>query len=148
MIRYLGMVPAILVILAVMATGFVVLALNTHNLTVVIIGIIFLGGTQGAANTIFTEGALNATELPRHISSSAFSAFRFFGGAIFPLVSAPCIALWGAPGPFWASLIAAVLAVVALGVGYRVLPAAQRRPGVLLDKISARRRDYVDTPGR
>lgn len=147
MIRYLGMVPAILVILAVMATGFVVLALNTHNLTVVIIGIIFLGGTQGAANTIFTEGALNATELPRHISSSAFSAFRFFGGAIFPLVSAPCIALWGAPGPFWASLIAAVLAVVALGVGYRVLPAAQRRPGVLLDKISARRRDYVDTPG-
>ena len=148
MIRYLGMVPAILVTLTVMAAGFMVLALHTHNLTVVIIGIIVLGGLQGAANTIFTEGALNATALPRHISSSAFSAFRFFGGAIFPLISAPCIALWGGPGPFWASLIAALLAIVALGVGFRVLPQAQRRPGDLLYSIIARRRHYADEPGR
>ena len=148
MIKYLGMVPAILVTLTVMAAGFTVLALNTHSVVVVIIGIIFLGGVQGATNTIFTEGALNATQLPQHISSSAFSAFRFFGGAVFPLVSAPCLALWGAPGPFWSSLIAALLAALVLGLGYRLLPGPQRRPGVLWAKITARGRHSVETPHR
>src|SRR5699024_2318958 len=35
----------------------------------------------------------NATVLPRNIASSSYSGFRFLGGAIFPLLSAPLIAL-------------------------------------------------------
>ena len=147
MIRHFGLVPAGLLTLSMMAVAFGLLALNAHHLIAVIIGIVILGGLQGAANTMFTEGALNCTELPRHISSSAFSATRFFGGAIFPLVSAPCIALWGAAGPFWSGLLAVVLAVAVLIGGYRLLPGTQRRRGTLLRKVAARRRQYSGTPG-
>ena len=134
MIRYLGLVPAILLVLALMAGGMTVLALNTHSLAVVIVGIIGMGGLQGASNTLFTEAALNATELPRNIASSSFSAFRFLGGAVFPLVSAPLLVSWGAPGPFWGSLIALLIATVMIAVGYRVLPAAQRQRGKIFSR--------------
>ena len=146
LLRLLGLVPAIVLTLVAICLGFLLLAVNTENLGVTIVGIIVLGGVQGVANTLLTEAALNATDLPRHISSSAFSAFRFFGGAIFPLVSAPCIALWGASGPFWASLLAAGLAMIALVIGQRVLPAAQRQPGRLLHRMKRARQTLTHPP--
>lgn len=85
--QYLGFVPAILLVLLGMTGMLTVLALNTHSLAVVMAGIITMGGLQGITNTLFTEAALNATQLPRNIASSSFSAFRFLGGAIFP----PCL---------------------------------------------------------
>lgn len=132
--RHFGLVPAILLVLLLLVSSMTVLALNTHSMAVVVTNIIILGGLQGTANTLFTEAALNATTLPRNIASSSFSAFRFFGGAIFPLVSAPAIAMWGAPGPFWASVIALVTALVILVLGYRFLPTAQRRRGRMLNR--------------
>lgn len=136
LVQYLGFVPAILLVLLGMTGMLTVLALNTHSLAVVMVGIITMGGLQGITNTLFTEAALNATQLPRNIASSSFSAFRFLGGAVFPLVSAPLLALWGAPGPFWGSLIALVLATVIITLGYRTLPAAQRHRGRLFRRTA------------
>ena len=136
MIEHLGLVPSILTTLAAMAAMMTVLALNTNSLTVVVLGIITLGGFQGIANTLFTQSALNATALPRNIASSSYSGFRFLGGAIFPLLSAPLIALWGAPGPFWGSVIALGAAAVLLICGYRVLPETQRQRGRIFSRIA------------
>jgi len=136
LMKYLGLVPSILVVLVLMAGGMTVLAFNTHNLVVVMVGIIVMGGLQGTTNTLFTEAALNATDLPRNIASSSFSGFRFLGGGLFPLASAPLLALWGAPGPFWGSLIALMVAILLVAVGQRVLPAAQREPGRLFRRIA------------
>ena len=147
LIKHLGLVPAILLVLILMAGGMTVLALNTHSLVVVIVGVIAMGGLQGATNTLFTEAALNATSLPRNISSSSFSAFRFLGGAMFPLVSAPLIVLWGAPGPFWGSLIALVIAVAIVVGGYRVLPASQRQRGTILSRIAGAAPAHTRSPG-
>lgn len=137
MIRLLGLVPAVVIFLVLMGGGMLLLALNTHNMGFVIPGIIMLGGLQGAANTMLIEAAMNATTLPRNISSSSFSAFVFFGGAIFPLVAAPLIAQWGAPGPFWGSLIALVIAILLVVVGYRTLSDAQRQRGRLASRAAS-----------
>lgn len=147
LIRHLGLVPAILLILMLLVSSMTVLALNAESMAVVVTSIILLGGFQGAANTLFTEAALNATTLPRNIASSSFSAFRFFGGAIFPLVSAPSIALWGTSGPFWASVIALVAALLILLLGYRVLPTAQRQRGRILRRASSPTEAHTRTPG-
>lgn len=147
LMKLLGIVPAVIVALVLVMVGFTVVALNTQHLTVVIVGIICLGGFQGTASTLFTEAALNATDLPRPIASSSYSAVRFFGGAVFPLVSAPSIALWGDAGPFWASLIAAVCAIVLLLAGYRALPPAQRRRGALLAPRRVGVAAHTRTPG-
>lgn len=143
MLRHLGIVPAIIVALVLVMVGLGVLATNVDNLTVVIVGIILLGGFQGTVGTLFTEAALNATDLPRPIASSSYSAIRFFGGAVFPLVSAPSIALWGGAGPFWASLIAGALAIGILLAGFRSLPAAQRERVGLLRSKAARVQNQV-----
>ncbi|GAA4475050.1 MFS transporter [Enteractinococcus fodinae] len=147
MSRYLGLIPAILTGLALMASGMLVLALNIHNLTIVIVGIILMGGLQGVTNTLFTEAALNATSLPHNIASSSFSALRFLGGAIFPLVSAPLIALWGAPGPFWGSLLVLVLAACIIVGGYRVFSAAQRQRGRIFSRAAGSVPTHTRSPG-
>lgn len=147
MIKYLGLVPAILMVLALMAVGMTVMALNVQNLVVVIVGIIGLGGLQGTTNTLFTEAGLNSTNLPQNIVSSSFSGFRFLGGAIFPLVSGPLLALWGAPGPFWGSLIALLIASSIIAVGYRVLPAAQRQRGRMFRRTVEKTTAQTHLPG-
>src|SRR5699024_8366427 len=91
---------------------------------------------QGIANTLYTQSALNGTVLPRNIASSSCSGFRFLGGPIFPLLSAPLIALWGAPGPAWRRVIALCAAAVLLICGYRVLPATQRQRGRIFSRIA------------
>src|SRR5699024_1732502 len=95
-----------------------------------------LGGFQGIANTSSTQSALNATVLPRNIASAPHSGVRFLGGAIFPRLSAPPIALWRAPGPLWGSVIELCAAAVLLICGYRLLPATQRQRGRIFSRIA------------
>ncbi|GAA2028551.1 hypothetical protein GCM10009720_05390 [Yaniella flava] len=147
MIRYFGLVPAILIALALMAAMMTVLALNTHSMVMVMTGIIILGGLQGMSNTMFTEAALNATDVPRNIASSAFSGFRFFGGAMFPLVSAPLITLWGAPGPFWGSLIVLTAALVIVATGFRVLPNSPLQRGRIFTRVASSAPAHTHSPG-
>lgn len=137
LLRALGLAPAILVLMAIMGACFLVLALNAHNFTVVVLTLIILGGFQGATGALLTQAALTATQLPRNIASASFSALRFFGGAIFPLVSAPVIALYGAPGPFWGSLIALGIAGLLVALGFKVLPVTQRQRSQFFSKPEA-----------
>ena len=46
---------------------------------------IVVGGLLlGVLNTVLTECVMEATDLPRSVASSAYSAVRFLGGAIAP----------------------------------------------------------------
>src|SRR5699024_12727037 len=77
MIEHFGLVPAILTTLAAMGAMMTVLALNTNNLTVVVIGIIALGGFQGIANNLFTQSALNDTVLSLKFALSSHLGFLY-----------------------------------------------------------------------
>ena len=49
---------------------------------------VIVGGlVLGVLNTVLTESVMEATDLPRSVASSAYSAVRFIGGAIAPPVA-------------------------------------------------------------
>lgn len=139
--RRLGLVPAMLLAVVAMAGVTALIALNLDSAPMVVTGTILLGGCQGIMSTLLTQSALDATDLPRSEASSAFSALRFLGGAAFPLVSAPLLALWGAPAPYWGSVTALLAILVLIVVGRRVLPPVQQERGsVFSSRIQANTR--------
>jgi ACDE family multidrug resistance protein len=53
-----------------------------------VICVIAGGLLLGVLNTVFTESVMEATDLPRSVASSAYSAVRFLGGAAAPPLAA------------------------------------------------------------
>ncbi|MEU0491521.1 MFS transporter [Nocardiopsis changdeensis] len=86
-------------------------------ITCVIVGGLLLG----VLNTVLTECVMEASDLPRSVASSAYSAVRFLGGAVAP-PAASAIAVAVSPGaPLYAAAgSVAVAALIALA-GRRVL---------------------------
>ncbi|KQO62974.1 MFS transporter [Curtobacterium sp. Leaf261] len=52
-----------------------------------VICVIVGGLVLGVLNTVLTESVMEATDLPRSVASSAYSAVRFLGGAVAPPVA-------------------------------------------------------------
>jgi ACDE family multidrug resistance protein len=53
-----------------------------------LVACVVVGGlVLGVLNTVLTESVMEATDLPRSVASSAYSAVRFLGGAIAPPVA-------------------------------------------------------------
>ncbi|WP_307803144.1 MFS transporter [Frigoribacterium sp. PvP032] len=53
-----------------------------------LVACVVVGGlVLGVLNTVLTESVMEATDLPRSVASSAYSAVRFIGGAIAPPVA-------------------------------------------------------------
>jgi predicted MFS family arabinose efflux permease len=112
----------------VLAVGFVVLAadlvaiaLLTRSLAGVVVGVVVGGLVLGVINTVLTEAVMEATDLPRSVASSAYSAVRFLGGAVAPPAAAELARLVGTPAPYTAAAGSAVLALVVLLIGRRAL---------------------------
>ncbi|GAB3404815.1 MFS transporter [Schumannella luteola] len=77
----------------------------------VIVGGIFLG----VLNTVLTESVMEATDLPRSVASSSYSAVRFVGGAIAPPLAALIKALTGSVGiPFFVGAVSVLVATVVI----------------------------------
>jgi hypothetical protein len=92
-------------------------------------------------NTVLTEAVMEATDLPRSVASSAYSAVRFIGGAVAPPLAA---ALWhgfSATVPYLVAAAAVLLAALIVLLGRSVLgriddhaavPAAEDAEAILL----------------
>jgi predicted MFS family arabinose efflux permease len=78
-----------------------------------VICVIAGGLVLGVLNTVLTESVMEATDLPRSVASSAYSAVRFLGGAIAPPVAT---LLADAYSPSAAYVFAGTSVVVALVV--------------------------------
>ncbi len=83
-----------------------VIASQTGLVVCVIAGGLLLG----VLNTVFTESVMGATELPRSVASSAYSAVRFLGGAAAPPLAATLAEVFF---PAMAYLVAAASVLVA-----------------------------------
>lgn len=62
-------------------------ALVVRSQVGLIICVVIGGLVLGVLNTVLTECVMEATDLPRSVASSAYSAVRFIGGAIAPPVA-------------------------------------------------------------
>ncbi len=113
---------------SVLAVGFVVLAADLAAIALLaeslpgIVACVVVGGlVLGVINTVLTEAVMEATDLPRSVASSAYSAVRFLGGAVAPPVAAELARLLGTPAPYATAAGSALLALVVLLVGRRAL---------------------------
>ena len=129
---------------SVLAGGFVALAIDLAALALVsgslagVITCVVVGGLiLGVINTVLTEAVMEATDLPRTVASSAYSAVRFLGGAVAPPAAAELATALGTPAPYATAAAAAAIALVVLLVGRRVLGRVDGRIADPLEEAQA-----------
>ncbi|WP_091179571.1 MFS transporter [Paramicrobacterium humi] len=105
-----------LLTLTLVAAGF-----SVHSMPALICCIVFGGLVLGVLNTVLTESVMEATDLPRSVASSAYSGVRFVGGAIAPTAATALAEVFGDPVPYFAAAGAALISVVVVFAGHRVL---------------------------
>lgn len=90
--------------------------------TVGLIVCIVVGGLMlGVVNTVLTESVMMASDLPRTVASSAYSAVRFLGGAVAPPAAA-ALAVAVSPGfPMYAAAGSVVVAALFVVIGRKTL---------------------------
>ncbi|MGI3786111.1 MAG: MFS transporter [Janthinobacterium lividum] len=88
----------------------------------VLIGCTIGGGLfLGVMNTVLTESAMEATELPRAVASSTYSGIRFVGGAIAPALAGVLSASLSPAAPYVVGALALVVSIAVLLIGRRHL---------------------------
>jgi ACDE family multidrug resistance protein len=87
-----------------------------------LVACIVVGGLLlGVLNTVLTESVMEATDLPRAVASSSYSAVRFLGGAAAPPLAALLWHLYGPTVPYLVAAASVVIAVVVIAFGRRAL---------------------------
>lgn len=86
-----------------------------------VIAVIVGGLLLGILNTVLTESVMEATELPRSVASSAYSAVRFLGGAVAPPIATELAVAFLPSTPYYVAAGSVLLAAVIVLVGTRFL---------------------------
>ena len=76
------------IVLPLLAADLVVAGLVASSPTALVACIVVGGLLIGVNNTVITECVMEATDLPRSVASSSYSAIRFLGGAAAPPLAA------------------------------------------------------------
>ncbi|MGI3783294.1 MAG: MFS transporter, partial [Janthinobacterium lividum] len=114
--------------LTLLALDLAAMAVLVDNLWA-LIGCTIGGGLfLGVMNTVLTESAMEATELPRAVASSTYSGIRFVGGAIAPALAGVLSASISPAAPYVVGTAALVVAIGVLLVGRRHLAHLDAHP--------------------
>ncbi|KRA23675.1 MFS transporter [Microbacterium sp. Root61] len=135
--RRMPRTTVILIVLPLLALDLVAAAVFVESPPALVACIIVGGMLLGVMNTVLTESVMEATDLPRSVASSAYSAVRFLGGAMAPPIAA---LLWHAYGPSVPYLFAAgsILAATAtILIGRRALARIDDREPDAADEAAA-----------
>ncbi|MFD1714037.1 MFS transporter [Amnibacterium flavum] len=89
-----------------------------------VVAVVIGGLVLGVLNTVLTESVMEATDLPRAVASSSYSAVRFIGGAVAPPLATVLADTIAPSTPYFvaavAVLAAALVVVLARGALARV----------------------------
>ena len=92
------------------------------TVTAALIACVVVGGLMlGVLNTVLTESVMEATDLPRSVASSSYSAVRFLGGAAAPPLATAIAAVATPAVPFFVAGVSVLIAAVLIVAGRRVL---------------------------
>ncbi|GAT72894.1 permease of the major facilitator superfamily [Microbacterium sp. HM58-2] len=128
LMRRMPRTTIILVVLPLLALDLIVAGLLVASATALVVCIVVGGLLLGVMNTVLTEAVMEATDLPRSVASSAYSAVRFLGGAVAPPLAA---ALWhgfNATVPYLVAAVAVLLAALTVMLGRRTLAHIDDQP--------------------
>ena len=137
LLRFLTRTTVMLLTLPLLAIDLVVAGIFVEDAAALVAAIIVGGLLLGVMNTVLTESVMEATDLPRSVASSSYSAVRFLGGAAAPPIAA---LLWHLYGPTVPYLFAAASVLIAAGTilfGRRALARIDEREADAADEAAA-----------
>ncbi|MFK4760272.1 MFS transporter [Microbacterium sp. ZW T5_45] len=121
LMRRMRRTTVILTVLPLLAVDLVVGGLLVASPTALVVCIIIGGLLLGVMNTVLTEAVMEATDLPRSVASSAYSAVRFLGGAMAPPIAAALWHAFDATVPYLFAAASVLLAALTVLLGRRTL---------------------------
>lgn len=110
-----------LVTLALLAVDLIAAGIVVASPAALVVCIVAGGLLLGVMNTVLTEAVMEATDLPRSVASSAYSAVRFLGGAMAPPTAAALAHAYGDTVPYLFAAGAVLLAALTVLLGRRAL---------------------------
>lgn len=111
----------ILIVLPLLALDLVAAGLVVESASALVACIVIGGLLLGVMNTVLTEAVMEATDLPRSVASSAYSAVRFLGGAMAPPLAALLWHAFNATVPYLFAAASVLLAALTVFLGRRTL---------------------------
>ncbi|MCK2031438.1 MULTISPECIES: MFS transporter [Microbacterium] len=137
LMRRMPRTHVILTVLPLLAVDLVVAGLVVAEPAALVVCIIVGGLLLGVMNTVLTEAVMEATDLPRSVASSAYSAVRFLGGAMAPPIAALLWHLFSATVPYLFAAAAVLLAALTILLGRKVLAHIDDEPGDVVTEDAA-----------
>ena len=137
LLRFMARTTVMLLTLPLLAIDLVIAGILVEDTTALVVCIIAGGLLLGVMNTVLTESVMEATDLPRSVASSSYSAVRFLGGAAAPPLAA---LLWHLYGPTVPYLFAAASVLIATGTilfGRRALARIDENEADAADEAAA-----------
>ncbi len=121
LLRRMPITRIIVIVLPLLAVDLFVAGVLVAIPTALVICIIVGGLLLGIMNTVLTEAVMEATDLPRSVASSAYSAVRFIGGAVAPPLAAFLSHLWGDTVPYVFAGVSVLIAALVVLFGRKAL---------------------------
>lgn len=121
LLRRLRLTTVLLIALPLLAADLLVAAAVVESPAGLVACIVAGGLVLGIVNTTLTEAVMEATDLPRAVASSAYSAVRFLGGAMAPPLAALLWHAFSAAVPYTMAAVAVVIAAAFVLGGRRHL---------------------------
>ena len=105
--------------LVLLAVDLLVAGLLVESAAALVTCIVIGGLLLGVMNTVLTESVMEATDHPRAVASSAYSAVRFLGGAAAPPLAALLWHAFSASVPYYVAAVAVLVSglIILLGRG-------------------------------
>jgi ACDE family multidrug resistance protein len=107
--------------LPLLAVDLIAAGLFVRSQAALVIAVIVGGLVLGVLNTVLTESVMEATDLPRSVASSSYSAVRFIGGAVAPPLATTLADTVAASTPYFVAGAAVLGATVISLLGARAL---------------------------
>lgn len=137
LMRRLARTTVILVVLPLLALDLIAAGVFVASPAALVTFIVIGGLLLGVMNTVLTEAVMEATDLPRSVASSAYSAVRFLGGAAAPPIAAALWHAFGATVPYVFAAASVLIAALAVLLGRRVLARIDAREADAADEGAA-----------
>jgi predicted MFS family arabinose efflux permease len=137
LLRRMRLTSVLLLALPLLAVDLLVAAFVVDSPVGLVVCIVVGGLVLGVVNTALTEAVMEATDLPRSVASSAYSAVRFLGGAVAPPLAA---FLWHAAGagvPYVMATVSVLIAAACILFGRRALAHVDQAHPTIADEGAA-----------
>ena len=119
--KRLGRRRSLVVSLIALAVLLAVMGFLVESFTGIIVSVIVAGLILGVLNTVFTESAMEVSDLPRPVASGTYSGVRFIGGAVAPIVAGVVSESIGTGAPYFFGTAVVILSVVVIAIGWKAL---------------------------